>query len=83
MRKLVHGKIKDAKAEELSQAEMQAKAKELNLAKNELLEVIKSGFTKIPKEVVSEVEGRKDGAIVNLAQVVKDLFELKLSEVSK
>jgi hypothetical protein len=44
-----------------------------------LLEDLRTGFTKLPTEVVKNVEGRTAGAINTLEDVISELFHLKLS----
>ena len=62
----------------MSKDDLKVKAKVLNAIKDEVLEDLKSGFTKMPEDVVIAVtDGKKDG-VFKLESVVQELFELKI-----
>ena len=78
LRKTVNSKIKQFQKNEMSKDDLKVKAKELNAIKDEVLEDLKSGFTKMPEDVVIAVtDGKKDG-VFKLESVVQELFELKI-----
>ena len=56
----------------------QARSKELNGARTELLEDLKTGFQKLPKEVVAGVKSRDSESVTRLRDLVGELFDLKL-----
>ena len=61
-----------------SKDELKNKAAELNAAKHELLEDLRTGFTKIPNEVIKSVTNREQNAIDKLDDVIQNLFEMKI-----
>ena len=61
-----------------SKDELKNKAAELNTAKDELLEDLRTGFTKIPNEVIKSVTNREQNAIDKLDDVIQNLFEMKI-----
>ena len=64
--------------------ETKAKSKALNEAKSELLEDYKTGFTKMPVEVIRGLQEKKSSdkaaAIERLRNIVKEAFDLKIAE---
>ncbi len=82
LRKTLNAKIRAAKQGDISKEAMEKKAKELNAMRTEVMEDLKTGFTKLPKDVVQAIESKKDGATASLEPVIQELFELKLSSLS-
>ena len=78
LRKKVGQKIKKFKGSDTSKDELKNKAAELNAAKDELLEDFRTGFTKIPNEVIKGVTNREQNAIDKLDDVIQNLFEMKI-----
>ena len=71
-------KIKQLKGPNTSKDELKNKAAELNTTKDELLEDLRTGFTKIPNEVIKSVTNREQNAIDKLDDVIQNLFEMKI-----
>jgi len=78
LRKKVGQKIKQLKGPNTSKDELKNKAAELNATKDELLEDLRTGFTKIPNEVIKSVTNREQNAIDKLDDVIQNLFEMKI-----
>ena len=81
LRKKVGQKIKQFKGDRpnsTSKDELKNKAAELNAAKDELLEDLRTGFTKIPNEVIKGVTNREQNGIDKLDDVIQNLFEMKI-----
>ena len=78
LRKKVGQKIKQFKGSDTSKDELKNKAAELNAAKDELLEDFRTGFTKIPNDVIKGVTNREQNAIDKLDDVIQNLFEMKI-----
>jgi hypothetical protein len=57
---------------------MQDYCKQLNSVRNEILEDLKTGFEKLPVEVIKGVENKIPGALDSLNLIVDQLFALKL-----
>ena len=57
----------------------QLRSKQLNGARTELLEDLKTGFQKLPVDVVKGVTSRDSESISQLRDLVSDLFDLKLN----
>ena len=55
------------------------RSKELNGARTELLEDLKTGFQKLPAEVVGGVKSRDSESVSRLSDLVAHLFDLKLN----
>jgi hypothetical protein len=60
---------------------MQEYCKQLNGVRNEILEDLKTGFVKLPVEVIKAVETKTSGAVDNLDVLITQMFVLKLSQV--
>jgi hypothetical protein len=60
---------------------MQEYCKQLNGVRNEILEDLKTGFVKLPVEVIKAVESKTSGAVDNLDVLITQMFDLKLSQV--
>ena len=60
---------------------MQEYCKELNGVRNEILEDLKTGFLKLPVEVIKAVEMKTSGALNSLDDIVTRMFDLKLSQL--
>ena len=58
---------------------LQVRSQELNGARTELLEDLKTGFQKLPVEVVKGVKSRDSESVSRLRDLVGELFDLKLS----
>ena len=55
------------------------RSKELNGARTELLEDLKTGFQKLPAEVVGGVKSRDSESVSRLRDLVGDLYDHKLN----
>ena len=60
---------------------MQEYCKQLNGVRNEILEDLKTGFVKLPVEVIKAVEKKTSGAVDSLDDLVTQMFDIKLSRV--
>ena len=58
---------------------LQVRSQELNGARTELLEDLKTGFQKLPVEVVKGVKSRDSESVSRLRDLVGELFDLKLN----
>ena len=58
---------------------LQVRSQELNGARTELLEDLKTGFQKLPVEVVKGVKNRDSESVSRLRDLVGELFDLKLN----
>jgi len=65
-------------ARESNPSNMEEVCKSLNICRTELLEDLRTGFTKLPVDLVKNIEGREDGAIENLSVMISELFLNKL-----
>ena len=65
----------------LFQVAMQEYCKQLNGVRNEILEDLKTGFVKLPVEVIKAVEKKTSGAVDSLDDLVTQMFDIKLSRV--
>ena len=65
---------------------MKKKSKVLNEIRSDVLEDLKTGFTRLPKEIVKGVEktdrAEKKEVLENLEKVVLELYDLKLTAVN-
>lgn len=85
LRKKLNATILDAKrsSESNDQAKLREFSQRLNGARVELLEDLKTGFTKLPAGVVGAVEAKAPNATESLELIVSEMFELKLNELPK
>ena len=58
--------------------DVQAKSKQLNEVRQEVLEDLKTGFARLPKEVVRGVEKTVIGATENLKKIILELYDFKM-----
>ena len=81
LRDLVGKKMREFAADSSSveAAAKKSRSQELNGARTELLEDLKTGFQKLPAEVVGGVKSRDSEAVSRLRELVTDLFDLKLN----
>ncbi|CAB4069095.1 PSTK [Lepeophtheirus salmonis] len=80
-RKKINSLIKNIKANcNLSKEEAQIKIQDLLVAKSELLEDLKTGFTKIPSDIVQHIgsKERRDSILPKLSDELELLLEDKL-----
>ena len=57
---------------------MQDYCKQLNSVRNEILEDLKTGFAKLPVQVIKGVESKTPGALDSLNLIIDEMFALKL-----
>ena len=79
LRKKLGLKVKDKQESEKDNADIKDFSKELNEKRLEVLEDLKTGFAKIPEDVLKAVQEKDAGALDRLEDVITNLFELKLS----
>ena len=57
---------------------IQVQSREVNRVRTELLEDLKTGFQKLPVEVVNGVMSRYSESVLRLRNLAGELFDLKL-----
>ena len=78
LRSLVNKKMISMKQSGLSKKEMNVKSNSIYSIKTEVLEDLKTGWTKLDKELVKAVENRESESGVELEKQMEELFESKL-----
>jgi len=71
--------MRSLKDKNLSKQEMKESSSQFYSIKQEVLEDLKTGFTKLDRNVVDGVESREPGSADQLAAVILDLFSHKLN----
>jgi len=79
LRSLVNKQMRSLKDKNLSKQEMKESSSQFYSIKQEVLEDLKTGFTKLDRNVVDGVESREPGSADQLAAVISDLFSHKLN----
>ena len=82
LRSLVNRKMLDMKQSGLSKEEMNMKSKSIYSIKTEVLEDLKTGWTKLDRELIQSVENREAESGLKLERQMEELFEVKLKIVS-
>lgn len=65
-----------------STSDLKTFSRGLNAARTEVLEDLKTGFTKLPVNVIRKIEKKEADGIEELRNVVDGLFDLKIREHS-
>ena len=78
LRSLVNKKMISMKQSGLGKEEMNVKSKSIYSIKTEVLEDLKTGWTKLDKDLVKSVENRDSESGVRLEKEMEELFESKL-----
>ena len=78
LRSLVNKKMVSMKQSGLGKEEMNVKSKSIYSIKTEVLEDLKTGWTKLDKDLVRSVENRDSESGVRLEKEMEELFESKL-----
>jgi len=79
IRTLVNQKMKTERDNNASKAEMREVSTKLYAAKTELLEDLRTGFTKLDKNLVKSFSDKNEGCEVKLKEEIDELFMKKLS----
>ena len=96
LRKSVGARVKAAQTREDGACKdaLRVTSKSLNEARSEVLEDLKTGFTRLPREVVKAVEAKKEkkrsaegesqhDGLKELESLMEELFDLKLEEMKE
>jgi len=78
LRGLVNKKMGELRSHGLSKEDMKEASHNIYSVKGEVLEDLKTGLTKLERELVESVQRREDGSGDRLAEEIEQLFNLKL-----
>jgi len=78
LRGLVNKKMGELRSQGLSKEDMRGASHNIYNVKGEVLEDLKTGLTKLERELVDSVQRREDGSGDRLAVEIEQLFNLKL-----
>jgi len=82
LRGLVNKKMGDLRSKGLSKEDMKVASHNIYNIKGEVLEDLKTGFTKLDRQLVESVQNMEDGSGDKLSSEIEQLFNLKLSSVT-
>ena len=78
LRGLVNKKMGELRSHGLSKEDMKEASHNIYSVKGEVLEDLKTGLTKLERELVESVQRREEGSGDRLAEEIEQLFNLKL-----
>jgi len=78
LRGMVNKRMGELRGQGLSKEEMKEASHNIYNLKGEVLDDLKTGFTKLDRELVDDVQKRKDGSGEKLAEEIEELFKIKL-----
>jgi len=82
LRGLVNKKMGDLRSKGLSKEDMKVASHNIYNIKGEVLEDLKTGFTKLDRQLVESVQNMEDGSGDKLSSEIEQLFNLKLSSLT-